>query len=204
MAALLKVEGLKKSFGGVADLRDGRFELEAGAVHALCGGDGAGKSTFLKVLTGIARGKAGKIWRNGQEVEFSGPAEALASGIAIIEQELSPIPQTTVAENAFLGREPPGRFDGVHFRKMNAAAQAILDDLGCAIAATRRVYSLSVAQALRVEMAKALSHDAEVIFMDEPTSAIGHYGHRRGSPRRRRLYDCLKAASDRKGSGSSL
>jgi putative xylitol transport system ATP-binding protein len=174
LAALLKVEGLKKSFGGIAALRDGRLELEAGTVHALCGGNGAGKSTFLKVLMGIIRRDAGKIWRNGREVEFGSPAAALASGIAIIEQELSPIPQMTVAENIFLGREPPGRFGGVAFRKMNAAAQTILDDLGFAISATRRMYSLSVAQAQLVEIAKALSHDAEVIFMDEPTSAIGH------------------------------
>jgi len=116
------VEGLNKSFGGIVALRDGRFELEAGTVHALCGGNGAGKSTFLSVLMGIIRRDAGKIWRNGQEVEFSSPAEALASGVAIIEQELSPIPQMTVAESIFLGREPPGRFGGVDFRKMNAAA----------------------------------------------------------------------------------
>jgi putative xylitol transport system ATP-binding protein len=171
---LLKVEGLKKSFGGVTALRDAHFELDAGTVHALCGGNGAGKSTFLSILMGIYRRDAGKIWRNGQEVEYSSPAEALASGIAIIEQELSPIPQMTVAENIFLGREPPGRFGGVNFRKMNAAAQRILDDLGFAIPATRPMYSLSVAQMQLVEIAKALSHDAEVIFMDEPTSAIGH------------------------------
>ena len=128
MTSLLKVEGLRKSFGGVVALRDARFDLEAGTVHALCGGNGAGKSTFLSILMGIYGRDAGKIWRNGQEVEFSSPAEALASGIAIIEQELSPIPQMTVAENIFLGREPPGRFGGVNFRKMNAAA-TILDDL---------------------------------------------------------------------------
>jgi putative xylitol transport system ATP-binding protein len=171
---LLKVEGLKKSFGGVVALRDASFELEAGTVHALCGGNGAGKSTFLSILMGIYQRDAGTIWRNGQAVEFSSPAEALASGIAIIEQELSPVPQMTVAENIFLGREPPGRFGGVNFRKMNAAAQAILDDLGFVIPATRRMASLSVAQMQLVEIAKALSHDAEVIFMDEPTSAIGH------------------------------
>ena len=174
MTALLKVEGLKKAFGGVVALRDASFELEAGTVHALCGGNGAGKSTFLSILMGIYRRDAGKIWRKGQEVEFNSPAEALASGIAIIEQELSPIPQMTVAENIFLGREPPGRFGGVNFRKMNAAAQAILDELGFVIPATRRMASLSVAQMQLVEIAKALSHDAEVIFMDEPTSAIGH------------------------------
>ena len=174
MTSLLKVEGLRKSFGGVVALRDARFDLEAGTVHALCGGNGAGKSTFLSILMGIYGRDAGKIWRNGQEVEFSSPAEALASGIAIIEQELSPIPQMTVAENIFLGREPPGRFGEVNFRKMNSAAQAILDNLGFAIPATQRMYSLSVAQMQLVEIAKALSHDAEVIFMDEPTSAIGH------------------------------
>ena len=141
MTSLLKVEGLRKTFGGVVALRDARFDLEAGTVHALCGGNGAGKSTFLSILMGIYRRDAGKIWRNGQEVEFSSPAEALASGIAIIEQELSPIPQMTVAENIFLGREPPGRFGGVNFRKMNAAAQAILDDLGFAIPATQRMYN---------------------------------------------------------------
>jgi putative xylitol transport system ATP-binding protein len=174
LASLLKVEGLRKSFGGVLALRDASFELESGTVHALCGGNGAGKSTFLSILMGIYQRDAGTIWRKGRQVEFASPAEALASGIAIIEQELSPIPQMTVAENIFLGREPPGRFGGVNFRKMNAAAQAILDDLGFPIPATRQMYTLSVAQMQLVEIAKALSHDAEVIFMDEPTSAIGH------------------------------
>ena len=117
MAALLKVEGLKKSFGGIVALRDGRFELEAGTVHALCGGNGAGKSTFLSIVMGIIRRDAGKIWRNGREVEFGSPAEALASGIAIIEQELSPIPQMTVAENIFLGREPRVDSAGSTFAK---------------------------------------------------------------------------------------
>ena len=174
MPSLLKVEGLKKTFGGVVALRNADFELEAGTVHALCGGNGAGKSTFLSILMGIYRRDSGKIWRDGREVEFDSPAEALASGIAIIEQELSPIPQMTVAENIFLGREPPGRFGGVNFRRMNAAAQMILDDLGFAIPAALRMSTLSVAQMQLVEIAKALSHDAEVIFMDEPTSAIGH------------------------------
>ncbi len=174
MAYLLEVEGLKKSFGGVVALADGRLQLSAGSVHALCGGNGAGKSTLLSIVMGIYRRDAGKIWRNGQEVEFSSPAEALASRIAIIEQELSPIPQMTVSENIFLGREPPGRVGGVDFRKMNVAAQKILDDLGFAISAAQHMYSLSVAQAQLVEIAKALSHEAEVIFMDEPTSAIGH------------------------------
>ena len=173
MEFLLEVEGLRKSFGGVAALRDGRFQLRAGSVHALCGGNGAGKSTFLKILMGIYMRDAGSIRRRGQEVDFSSPADALASGIAIIEQELSPVPHMTVAENIYLGREPSTRFGGIDFRSMNRAAQKLLDELEFDIRATQYMMNLSVAQMQLVEIAKALSHDAEVIFMDEPTSAIG-------------------------------
>ncbi|KQY42632.1 sugar ABC transporter ATP-binding protein [Rhizobium sp. Root483D2] len=173
MQPLLKVEGLTKSFGGVAALRDGSFELESGSVHALCGGNGAGKSTFLSILMGIHKRDGGKIWRRGVQVEFNSPAEALASGIAIIEQELSPVPHMTVAENIYLGREPSARFGGIDFKTMNRNAQALLDRLEFHIRANQYMMNLSVAQMQLVEIAKALSHDAEVIFMDEPTSAIG-------------------------------
>jgi putative xylitol transport system ATP-binding protein len=158
---LLKVESLKKSFGGVAALRNGQLELRAGSVHALCGGNGAGKSTF------------GKIWLRGEEVQYSTPAEALKSGIAIIEQELSPVSHMSVAENIFLGREPSARFGGIDFKKMNSEAQALLDRLEFDIRATQVMSQLSVAQMQLVEIAKAFSHNADVIFMDEPTSAIG-------------------------------
>ncbi len=158
---LLEVEGLKKSFGGVAALRDGRFQLRAGTVHALCGGNGAGKSTFLKILMGIQKRDAGSIRRRGKDVEFASPADALASGIAIIEQELSPVPHMTVAENIYLGREPKARFGGIDFRAMNRAAQKLLDDLEFDIRATQYMMNLSVAQMQLVEIAKALSHEAE-------------------------------------------
>lgn len=173
MEFLLEVEGLRKSFGGVAALSDGRFQLRAGSVHALCGGNGAGKSTFLKILMGIHPRDAGSIRRRGKEVTYSSPAEALAAGIAIIEQELSPVPHMTVAENIYLGREPSGRFGGIDFKTMNREAQALLDRLGFNIRASLLMMNLSVAQIQLVEIAKALSHNAEVIFMDEPTSAIG-------------------------------
>lgn len=173
MEFLLEVEGLKKSFGGVAALRDGRFQLRPGSVHALCGGNGAGKSTFLKILMGIHKRDAGSIRRRGKDVDYASPAEALAAGIAIIEQELSPIPHMTVAENIYLGREPSARFGGINFKTMNRNAQALLDRLQFNIRATQFMMNLSVAQVQLVEIAKALSHDAEVIFMDEPTSAIG-------------------------------
>ena len=173
MDFLLEVEGLKKSFGGVAALRDGRFQLRPGSVHALCGGNGAGKSTFLKILMGIHKRDAGSIRRRGKEVDYASPAEALSAGIAIIEQELSPIPHMTVAENIYLGREPSARFGGIDFKSMNRNAQALLERLQFNIRATQFMMNLSVAQVQLVEIAKALSHDAEVIFMDEPTSAIG-------------------------------
>ncbi|KXF75780.1 D-ribose transporter ATP-binding protein [Paramesorhizobium deserti] len=173
MEYLLEVEGLRKSFGGVAALSDGRLQLRAGSVHALCGGNGAGKSTFLKILMGIHMRDGGSIRRRGMEVAYSTPAEALAAGIAIIEQELSPVPHMTVAENIYLGREPSGRFSGIDFKTMNRNAQALLDRLGFNVRPSQLMMNLSVAQVQLVEIAKALSHNAEVIFMDEPTSAIG-------------------------------
>ncbi|PKP75493.1 MAG: D-xylose ABC transporter ATP-binding protein [Alphaproteobacteria bacterium HGW-Alphaproteobacteria-6] len=171
--ALLEVSGLKKSYGGIAALRDGRFRLEAGSVHALCGGNGAGKSTFLGIVMGIRQRDGGTIARNGVEVAFDTPSDALAAGISIIEQELNPVPAMTVAENIFLGREPLARFGRVDFRQMNASAQALLDGLHFSIRADTVMMELTVAELQLVEIAKALSYDAEVIFMDEPTSALG-------------------------------
>ena len=170
---LLDVDGLQKSFNGVAALRNGRLQLQAGSVHALCGGNGAGKSTFLKILMGIHNRDGGTIRRRGTDVVYSTPAAALAAGIAIIEQELSPVPHMTVAENIYLGREPSARFGGIDFKTMNRNAQALLDRLEFSISATQYMMNLSVAQMQLVEIAKALSHEADVIFMDEPTSAIG-------------------------------
>lgn len=170
---LLEVSGLKKSFGGVAALRDGRFRLERGSVHALCGGNGAGKSTFLTIVMGIQKRDAGYIRLNGRDVHFASPREALHSGISIIEQELSPVPAMSVAENIFLGREPLRRFGRVDFRSMNARAKDLLDKLGFDIPPTSLMMDLSVAKLQLVEIAKALSYDAEIIIMDEPTSALG-------------------------------
>lgn len=170
---LLEVRGVTKSFGGVTALSDGRFELRRGSVHALCGGNGAGKSTFLSIVMGIQPRDAGTILRDGREVSFRTPTQALAAGISIIEQELSPVPAMTVAENIFLGREPLAGFGRVDFRTMNANAQALLDSLHFGIDARTLMMDLSVAELQLVEIAKALSYDAEIIIMDEPTSALG-------------------------------
>ena len=170
---LLEVDGLSKSFGGVPALRDGRFRLEAGSVHALCGGNGAGKSTFLSIVMGIQPRDAGTIRLEGRAVRFASPSEALRAGISIIEQELSPVPAMTVAENIFLGREPLGRFGRIDFRRMNAAAAELLEGLHFDIAPTDVMMDLPVAKVQLVEIAKAISYDARVIIMDEPTSALG-------------------------------
>ncbi len=170
---LLHVEGLRKSYEGVPALVDGRFSLEAGTVHALCGGNGAGKSTFLSIVMGIQPKDGGTIRLSGREVSPTSPSDALALGISIIEQELSPVPAMTVAENIYLGREPVGAFGRVNFARMNAAAQALLDDLKFDIAPTDLMANLTVAKVQLVEIAKAISYDAEIIIMDEPTSALG-------------------------------
>lgn len=170
---LLEATGFQKSFNGVAALKLGQFTLAPGSVHALCGGNGAGKSTFLKILMGIHHRDAGTLLRNGAEVTFASPSEALANGISIIEQELSPVPAMTVAENIYLGREPVGLFGRIAFRQMNSRAQDLLDGFHFGIRADSLMMDLTVAQTQLVEIAKALSYDAQVIIMDEPTSALG-------------------------------
>ncbi len=171
---LLEVKRLAKSFGGVSALSDGRFELQRGSVHALCGGNGAGKSTFLSIVMGIQPRDTGTILRDGNEVAFRSPGQALEAGIPIIEQELSPVPAMTVAENIFLGREPLAGFGRIDFQTMNGRAQELLDSLHFDIDARSVMMDLSVAKLQLVEIAKALSYDAEIIIMDEPTfSALG-------------------------------
>lgn len=170
---LLEASQVAKRFNGVSALRDGRLSLAAGRVHALCGGNGTGKSTFLNILMGLLRRDEGTIRLNGRDVDFASPAEALASRMAIITQELSPVPGMTVAENLYLGREPTRAGVVVDFRALKRRAQALLDRLGFAIDAGAPMHRLSLAQTQLVEIAKAFSHDCQVMIMDEPTSAIG-------------------------------
>ncbi len=169
---LLHAEGIRKSYNGVPALVDGRLALEAGSIHALCGGNGAGKSTFLKIVMGLVRRDGGTLSVKGEAVNFATPAQALAAGISIITQELSPIPAMTVAENLWLGRE---RMRGpfVDRRRAERDAQALFDRLGFAIDARLPMRALSVARMQLVEIAKAISYESPIVIMDEPTSAIG-------------------------------
>ncbi|EJT01581.1 sugar ABC transporter ATP-binding protein [Rhizobium sp. CCGE 510] len=172
---LLRAEGVEKSFNGVPALVDGRLTLKAGTVHALCGGNGAGKSTFLNITMGLLRRDGGTVEIDGEQVDFKSAADALRHGIAIITQELSPVPEMTVAENLYLGREPKRFGVLVDFSQMRRDAQAFLDELGFEVDATRKMGELSLAQIQLVEIAKALSYRAHIVIMDEPTSAIGEH-----------------------------
>ncbi|MCX8518028.1 MAG: sugar ABC transporter ATP-binding protein [Rhodoferax sp.] len=170
---LLAARAVSKRFGGVPALHNGCLELQEGSVHALCGGNGAGKSTFLNILMGILQRDSGEIHIRGKEVHFNSPLDALRAQISIITQELSPIPGMTVAENIFLGREPRRWGVLVDYARLYQQADALLARLHFDIDSRTRMGWLSLAQTQLVEIAKAFSHDSRIIIMDEPTSAIG-------------------------------
>ncbi len=172
---VLKVEGITKSFSGVPALRNGCLELRRGSVHALCGGNGAGKSTFLNILMGILQRDGGSMKIDGREVSFDSPKAALDAGIAIITQELSPIRGMTVAENLYLGREPRTLGCLVDYRQLNKQAGDLLDQLGFRIDPKALMGTLSLAETQLVEIAKVFTRESRIIIMDEPTSAIGQH-----------------------------
>ncbi len=169
---LLEVVGASKSFPGVKALDDVRLDLRRGEVLALVGENGAGKSTLMKLLSGIYTPDAGEFFLNGEKVEFTGPKQAQELGISIIHQEFNLMPDLTIAQNIFIGREPrPG---GVFLseRALNAKAAALFERLGLALDPSEIVGHLTVAHQQMVEIAKALSYDAKVLIMDEPTAAL--------------------------------
>lgn len=165
------MENIQKSFGTVKVLHGIQFALQKGTVHALMGENGGGKSTLMKILAGIYKCDCGEIKINGKKVEMTSPKHAQEMGIAMIHQELSPIPEMTVAENIFLGREP-GSGVFIDYKKMNKQTEALLAGLKVNIHPNTRVGSLKVADQQLIEIAKAISLNAEIIIMDEPTSAI--------------------------------
>jgi rhamnose transport system ATP-binding protein len=172
---LLALDGVSKSFGAVAALRDVRLELHPGEAHALVGENGAGKSTVVRILAGVIGPDAGTITLDGQPVTFSGPADAQARGIAVIYQEPTLFPDLTVAENIFIGRQPlrGGRFDRrVDHTEMRRQARALFERLGVSLDPDRLARGLSIADQQLVEIAKAISFDARVLIMDEPTAAL--------------------------------
>ncbi len=168
---LLCLSGVTKRFFNVVALEGVSFDVRRGEVHAVCGENGAGKSTLMKVMSGVYVPDEGTLSLDGESLSFASPREAQERGIAMIHQELNLVPHLSVAENIYLGREPMrGWF--VDRRKLRADAQACLDRLGVAVSPDALVAGLSVAQQQMVEIAKALSMQARLLIMDEPTSSL--------------------------------
>ncbi|MCU1635056.1 MAG: D-ribose transporter ATP-binding protein [Cryobacterium sp.] len=168
---LLEVSGISKSFPGVQALKDVQFELDRGEVLALVGENGAGKSSLMKILSGIYTKDSGTIRLEGQEVEIDSPKAAQGMGISIIHQEMNLMSHLTIAQNIYIGREPRGGLF-VRERALNRQAAELLNRLGIHLDPREVVENLTVAKQQMVEIAKALSFDAKVLIMDEPTSAL--------------------------------
>ncbi|WP_116102108.1 sugar ABC transporter ATP-binding protein [Amycolatopsis thermalba] len=169
---LLEVRGVTKSFGAVAAVQGVSFPLHSGEAHALVGENGAGKSTIVKMLAGVHRPDTGTLLVDGQPVEFSSPADAKAAGIAVIYQEPTLFPDLTVEENIVMGRHPRKRLGMIDRGAIRAEAEKLFARLGVRGEPGRPARGLSIADQQIVEIAKALSADARVLIMDEPTAAL--------------------------------
>ena len=170
--SVLTATSISKRFGGIAALCDVDFDLKAGEIHALMGENGAGKSTLMKILSGVTTDYDGTISVDGTARRFAGVRDAEAAGIAIIHQELNLVPGLSVADNIFLGREPLIAGLIVDRKASLTAARALLDRLGIDLDPTALIGALRVGEQQLVEIAKALSMDARILIMDEPTSAL--------------------------------
>ncbi len=170
-ALAVQMRGVCKSFGTNEVLRGVDFDLHRGEVHALLGGNGAGKSTLMKILQGVHRPDAGHISIDGSPVVFNSPADATKTGIGMVFQEFSLIPSLSVAANIFLGREPR-RFGLVDDHEINRRARTLLDQMGADLDPRRTVADLPVGYWQVTEIAKALSSEARVLVMDEPTASL--------------------------------
>lgn len=168
---ILRVEGISKGFPGVQALQDVHLEVHPGEVLVLVGENGAGKSTLMKILSGIYTRDAGTITFEGEQIELTGPLQAQQLGITIIHQELNMMPDLTVAQNIYIGREPKtGLF--LSERALNRRTEELLQRLDIKLDPRSKVAELTVAEQQMVEIAKALSFNAKVLIMDEPTSAL--------------------------------
>ncbi|MFF5774462.1 ATP-binding cassette domain-containing protein [Streptomyces californicus] len=169
---VLEARSVSKRFPGVVALDDVSFALRAGEVHALVGENGAGKSTLIKVLTGVYRSDEGEVRVSGEPVRFSRPFEAQQAGISTIYQEVNLVPLMSVARNIFLGREPKNRLGLIDFSRMNRETTELLDGFGVRVDPKRPLHTLGIGTQQMVALARAVSVQARVVIMDEPTSSL--------------------------------
>ena len=169
---LLEARDVTKSFGPVAALRSATLRLHAGSIHALVGENGAGKSTLVKIVAGVHRRDGGELLLGGRSVDFGSTAESKAEGIAVIYQEPTLFPDLSVTENIFMGRQPLRSGRRIDRPRMYAEAERLFTRLGVHIDPRRPAQGLSIADQQVVEIAKAISLDARVLIMDEPTAAL--------------------------------
>jgi ribose transport system ATP-binding protein len=192
-SARLVMRGISKSFGGVAALRDVDFTLRQGEIHGLVGENGAGKSTLMKIIAGVHAQYQGRMAIDGREVHFRSARDALAAGVGMVHQELSIVPDLTVAENVYLGKQPT-RGGVVDWRAMFAGAREHLASLGIDVDPRVRMGSLAIGLQQLIELARVLFSGARIVILDEPTSALS-------PPEVHRLFEVLRAV---RASGRSI
>lgn len=168
----LEARNINKSFSGVQVLTDAHLEIKQGELHALMGENGAGKSTLIKIITGVYSKDSGSIYINGEPVKIESRLDSERNGVAVVFQELSLIPTLSVAENIYLGREPLNKLKLVNHRKLVKQADALIKQYSFPLNAADTVESLSIASRQLVEILKALSTDASLVIMDEPTASL--------------------------------
>jgi len=169
---VLELSRVVKSFGAVVALRSGSIRVESGSIHALVGENGAGKSTLVKIVAGLYRRDAGEFRLRGEDVDFSTTAQSKAAGVAVIYQEPTLFPDLSVTENVFMGRQPTDRLGRIDRRRMRQEVDSLFRRLGVRIDPDRLAEGLSIADQQIIEIAKAVSLDARVLIMDEPTAAL--------------------------------
>jgi len=169
---ILDMQNIFKNYEGVRALCDVHLNLRRGEVHALVGENGAGKSTLVKIIMGVIHPDSGNIKVDDAHVKINNPQIAQGLGIAAIFQEASLFPDLSVAENIFVGHEPMNKIGGIDWRKLNEFAKVPLEELGVNLDVKRKVLGLSIAQMQMVEIAKALTANAQILIMDEPTSSL--------------------------------
>ncbi len=168
----LELHDVTKSFGGVQALRGVDFTLRRGEIHGLVGENGAGKSTLMKIIAGVHALGSGRMLVEGSEVHFKAPRDAIAAGIGMVHQELSTVPDLSVAENVFLGKQPVGLGGVVAWGRMRAEAKRQLSDLGLDVDPRQRIGALPIGLQQLIEIARVVFSGARIIILDEPTSAL--------------------------------